>query len=103
MMFSFHVSGRSSRNGERAHVPVPRLLRLCLPFSAFLVGCAGPSQLQAYWAMQKAVNLKSCFSKKKKVNLESYIYNVALIENFFLSIRIDIGSKIEELIVSLTM
>jgi len=53
--------------------------------------------------MQKAVNLKSCFSKKKKVNLESYIYNVALIENFFLSIRIDIGSKIEELIVSLTM
>ena len=27
MMFPFHVSGRSSRNGERAHVPVPRLLR----------------------------------------------------------------------------
>ena len=29
MMFPFHVSGRSSRNGERAHVPVPRLLRPC--------------------------------------------------------------------------
>ena len=28
MMFPFHVSGRSSRNGERTHVPVPRLLRV---------------------------------------------------------------------------
>jgi hypothetical protein len=27
MMFPFHVSGRSSRNRERAHVPVRRLLR----------------------------------------------------------------------------
>jgi len=27
MMFPFYVSGRSFRNGERAHVPVTRLLR----------------------------------------------------------------------------
>jgi len=46
MMFPFHVSGRSSRNRERAHVPVPWLLRACESGEGRGAFCVGGHEIE---------------------------------------------------------